>query len=54
MGVLNCLTLVFPHKWWPDNSNLWTPIAYPDVNVYDVSHCNGQPILQVCLNSLSS
>ncbi len=47
MGVLNCLTLVFPTKFWPDNSHLWTPINYPDVNVYDVHHCIGQPVLQI-------
>ena len=46
MGVLNCLTLVFSEKWWP-NHHLFSSIEYPDVNVYDVHHCNGLPILQL-------
>jgi monoamine oxidase len=47
MGVLNCLTLVFPNKFWPDDSHLWTPIDYCDVNIYDCYHCCGKPILQM-------
>ena len=47
MGVLNCLTLVFPAKFWPDDSHLWTPFSYGDLNIYDCCHCCKNAVLQV-------
>eukprot|EP00455_Lapot_gusevi_P054063 TRINITY_DN8574_c0_g2_i1.p1 TRINITY_DN8574_c0_g2~~TRINITY_DN8574_c0_g2_i1.p1 ORF type:complete len:426 (+),score=174.91 TRINITY_DN8574_c0_g2_i1:33-1280(+) len=47
MGVLNCLTLQFAQKFWPDRPNLFSSIKYHDVNVYDAHHCCGSYVLQI-------